>query len=269
MGSVIPLMFLPVYLSSLFFFRKKDSWLKYTFTEKHFRKAEWILLSLLLLGFSARFLLISYLGNMLIITSLFGFSVLFLSYTWHFYIQENRKEYRLLLFLSSLTAYVLFLAAGLFKILGWMFPAGLGNWPFLTISLLAIFWYGRRVIAEKSGNSAAIFIATIIFSLYALLLFLNSSQNVTIVHYVYNVPVLIFFAGLLLIFFRHPLFKALSVSLLAYYFLAFPFALMPNRQLILKVYQSDPDFIELYQKSYQEPENEQYRRQLLEYHHQN
>lgn len=267
-GSVIPLIFLPVYLSSLFFFRKKDSWLKYTIIEKHFRKAEWILLSLLLLGFSARFLLINYLGNMLIITSLFGFSVLFLAYTWHFYIQENRKEYRLLLFISSLTAYVLFLAAGLFKILGWVFPAGLGNWPFLLISLVALFWYGRRVIVERSVDSAAIFMASIIFGFYAILLFLNSSQNVPIVHFVYNVPVLILFTGLLFIFFRHLLFKALSVSLLAYYFLTFPYTLMPNRQVILTVYQSDPHFIELYRKSCLDPENDLYRKKLLEYQHQ-
>lgn len=266
--SVIGLMFLPVYLSFLVFFRKKDSWVKYTFIEKQFHKAEWTLLSLLLLGFAARFLLISFLGNMLIITSLFGLSVLFLSYTWNFYIQKNRKGYRLLLFLFSLTAYLLFLAAGLFKTLGWsLVPAGLGNWPFLLVSLLAIFWYGRRVLVEKSGNSAAIFIASIIFSIYALLLLLNSSQNVTIAPYVYNVPVLILFSGLLVIFFRHPLFKALSMSLLAYYFLAFPYGLMPNRHAILKVYQSDPDFIELYQKSYHEPENDHYRRQLLEYQH--
>lgn len=268
-GSVVPLLVAPLYISVHFFIRKKDTWRQYAFIEKHTPKVEGGLLVLVLIGFSARFLLINYLGNILLITALFGFSVLFLSYTWHFYVRENTRAYRILLLSSSTLAYILFLATGLFKLMGWkLLPLGLSNLPFLLLALLALLWYGKCFVSQLNLQSVLLFISSAIFGAYALLLFLRQSQRETFVEYVYNGPVLLLLVGLLVVFYQHQLFKVLAISLLAYYLLAYPYALMPNRKVILTVYHYDPQFIELYQKRYTDSVSDQYWKQLLEYKHQ-
>jgi hypothetical protein len=78
---------------------------------------------------------------------------------------------------------------------------------------------------------------------------------------------LIVFAAVLLYFYKHALFRALTVFLLGYYLLAFPYLLMPNKAVIENVYGYNPEFVELYNETYTNPEDAAQWRQLLEYEH--
>jgi hypothetical protein len=79
--------------------------------------------------------------------------------------------------------------------------------------------------------------------------------------------VLIVFGAVLLYFYKHTLFRALAVFLLGYYLLAFPYLLMPNKGVIEHVYGYNPEFVELYNQTYSNPDNNAQWKQLLEYEH--
>jgi hypothetical protein len=84
---------------------------------------------------------------------------------------------------------------------------------------------------------------------------------------VYSMPVLILLTAMLVFFYKHTLFRALAVFLLGYYLLAYPYLLMPNKQVIEKVYQYNPEFVNLYNQIYTHPEDAAQWKLLLEYEH--
>ena len=149
-------------------------------------------------------------------------------------------------------------------------PLPLGRWSdlsFLLLALLAFAWYCRELIVQKTLRYLLIFICTCLLSTYALLLFVGLSQHPAIAGIVYNIPVLVLFTAVFLFFYKHTLFRALSVFLLGYYLLAYPYLLMPNKELIERVYGYNPEFVELYHQAYTYPEDDAQWKQLLEYEH--
>jgi hypothetical protein len=269
-GSLAILIFLPVMFSIYFFLKQGNTQIKFILPiiNRYKTSLELILLLMLGFGFIARFLLINGLGNMLIILSLFCFAILFTSYTWPYYKAENKRGLQLLLLCTSIACYVSLLVVALFKIMHWPLP--LGNWndiSFLLLALLTFAWYSRQLIIHKTVRYFLLFICTCLLSGYALLLFMGMSQHEAIAGIIYNIPVLLLFVGLLLFFYKHPLFRALSVFLFGYYLLAFPYLLMPNKTVVERVYQYNPEFVELYQQTYRNPENTVQWKQLLEYQH--
>ncbi|MDO1445853.1 hypothetical protein Q0590_06300 [Rhodocytophaga aerolata] len=264
------LIFLPVFFSIYFFIKQGNTQIKFILPiiQRHRTSLELILIFMLVLGFIARFLLINSLGNMLIIISLFCLSILFTSYTWPYYKPDNKKSLQVLLLFMSIACYVSLLVAALFKIMHWPLP--LGRWSdvyCLLLALLTFVWYSRQLIIHKTVRYFLLFICTCLLSGYALLLFLGMSQHQAVAGIIYNIPVLILLTAILLFFYKHTLFKALAVFLFGYYVLAYPYLLMPNKSVIEKVYQYNPEFVELYNQTYENPGNTAQWKQLLEYPH--
>jgi hypothetical protein len=269
-SSLAILIFLPVIFSIYFFFKQGNTQIKFILPiiNRYKTSLELILLLMLAFGFIARFLLINGLGNMLIILSLFCFAILFTSYTWPYYKAENKKGLQLLLLCTSIACYVSLLVVALFKIMHWPLP--IGSWSeisFLLLALLAFAWYSRQLIIVKTVRYFLLFIFTCLLSGYALLLFMGASQHETIAGIIYNIPVMVLLSGVLLFFYKHSLFRALAVFLLGYYLLAFPYLLMPNKTVVEKVYQYNPEFVDLYHQTYTNPEDAAQWKQLLEYEH--
>jgi hypothetical protein len=229
---------------------------------------ETILLLMLVFGFVARFLLINGLGNMLIIISLFCLAILFTSYSWSYYTAAKPRSSQLLLLLTSTVCYVFFLVVALFKIMHWPLPLGtFADISFILLALLTLGWYSRQFFIHKNSKYFFIFLCTCLLTGYALLLFLGMSQHPFVAGNIYNIPVLIVFGAVLLYFYKHTLFRALAVFLLGYYLLAFPYLLMPNKGVIEHVYGYNPEFVELYNQTYSNPDNNAQWKQLLEYEH--
>jgi hypothetical protein len=269
-SSLAILIFLPVMFSIYFFIKQGNTQLKFILPiiQRYKTSLELMLILMLVLGFVARFLLINSLGNMLIIVSLFCLSILFTSYTWSYYKVENTKGLQTLLLCISIVCYVSLLVVALFKIMHWPLP--LGRWSdvsFLLLGLLAFAWYGRQLMSHKTVRYFLLFMGTCLLSGYAMLLFLGLSQHLAIAGIIYNIPVLFLLISVLLFFYKHTLFRALAVFLLGYYVLAYPYLLMPNKAVIEKVYQYNPEFVELYNQTYDDPDNTAQWKQLLEYPH--
>jgi hypothetical protein len=264
------LIFLPIIFNIYFFIKKGNTQLTFILPiiARNRFKIELVLLIMLLLGFIARFLLLNTLGNMLIIVSLFCLGIIFTSYTWQFYVAANKKIDQVLLLITSTICYIIFLTVALFKIMNWPLP--FGGWndiSFVLLGLLAVVWYGRGLIYQKSRKYVLLFFFSCLLSAYALLLFMHMSQQEAVAKIIYNIPVLLLFTSLVFAFYKHTLFRALSVFLLAYYLLAFPYLLMPNKKIIEWVYQYDPEFVALYTRTYNEPDASGSWKELLEYEH--
>jgi hypothetical protein len=149
-------------------------------------------------------------------------------------------------------------------------PLPLRKWSdisFVLLALLAFAWYSRQLFIHKTSRYFLLFVSTCLLSGYALLLFMGISQQEAVAWLIYNIPVLLMIVGMLIYFYKHPLFRALAVFLLGYYLLAYPYLLMPNKTLIEKVYRYNPEFLELYHQTYKEPSNTDQWKQLLEYEH--
>jgi hypothetical protein len=269
-SSLAVLIFIPVVFSIYFFIKQGNTQLRFFLPIIHRYKTslELILILMLILGFVARFLLINSLGNMLIIVSLFCLSILFTSYTWQYFKGGNTKSLQLLLLCTSIACYVALLVVALFKIMHW--PLLLGRWSdisFMLLALLAFAWYSRQLVAQKTVRYLLLFICTCLLGGYALLLFLGLSQHPAMAGIVYSIPVLVLLTAVLVFFYKHTLFRALAVFLLGYFLLAYPYLLMPNKRIIEKVYQYNPEFVELYNQTYTHPEDAAHWKQLLEYEH--
>ncbi|HYG38380.1 MAG TPA: hypothetical protein VD908_07180 [Cytophagales bacterium] len=267
--SLSILIFLPIIISLMFFIKadKAAAHVLIDIIKKNHKKAELILFIFLFMGFCARMLLINFLGNIFIITTLFCFAILFISYTWPVFTTPNHKGRRILLWIVSSVAYSLALITGLFKIMQWPFPLinFSVNLPYILLGLMACIWYGVEASRKRNSQSIILLLLSLILFVYSLLLYRQISTFPFLESSVYNLPILILFVVVLVAFYKHQLFRVVAISLLGYYLLAFPYSQMPNKSLVNSVYANDKVFLELYEKSYQNPQNEAYMKQLLEY----